>query len=1043
MTRRFWRFSAIALVGVIVVAVTLAVSYERLNVRNLTEVSADKNTSHARSLANVARESLLVLLQESSGRNFLQVRAAVVASDLPGIIASQISDLGLFKVNVFNLSSVVVYSTDPALIGIRIPQNPGIASALNGDTVSDIVRENSLNSFDQVVEVHDLIQTYLPFLSDGGEVTGVFEVYADVTPLLTHVSDTRRDIVLGVSGILAFLYLLLVWLYWRTDQRLVREQAATQSYLEQIKSAKNTLEVRVAKRTRKLEELRSFLQTAMDGVPDPAVVIDTKYQIKSMNKAASEVFAASKKTGEPIYCYSALHGLDVPCSDVGRQCTITSGLACKINENVERANGESQYVEFRTTPLRGANGELTGVIEIAHDLNEREQITFKLRQAQETAETASRVKSEFVATMSHEIRTPMNAVLGMTDLLRLTNLTRKQEGYIQTIQSSGNMLLSLVDNILDFTKLGAGALVIQKREFNVNELLERVLEIMGNHAYSKGLELIGLLDADVGLKVVGDRNRLRQILVNLAGNAVKFSDRGEIVIRIGIESEKKDMTNLLFTVSDCGIGMSDEVIAKIFTPFANIDDQGLETQQGSGLGLAICKQLVLQMGGQIGVDSKPGVGTKVWFTVPVQRKSQHGIDLQSSPPALQGKSVLTVHRNSVIDQAISSYAMAWGMSCDVVANDNEALERLQSSVIDGRPYAVAIIDISPQDTGGLSLARHIRAIDEISMLPIVLLAPISKPLEPGKISSIGRIRCINKPILPNELLSSLVQLIDTVSSSLDGNSHAADIDEDNAALRILVAEDNPVNRQVLTRMLESLGYLADFVEDGATVLEMLSTQSYDLVLMDCQMPEMDGEQVAEKIRADEHRFPSQPVIIAVTADASLEHRSACLAAGMDDFVAKPIRLGKLKHGMQKWKSLLAARREDADHFAEGAESRANRELFTNLHERVGGQDELFLSNYIDLFLKDTADRLEKLSTALLKQDTVSLKRECHSLKGACLEFGVARMGKYCDDLRDSAANGTLEEIPGLLLTLGREFARVKPVFEAERDLQANRSSPNL
>jgi len=479
MTRRFWRFSAIALIGIIVVAATLAISYGRLNINNLMELSADKNTVLARSLSNAARVQLLALLQQSSERDLLEIRAAAAASDLPEIMTRQVRELSVFKVNVFNRGGVAVFSTDPALIGIRFPQNPGIVSALNGASVSDIVRENSLNSFDKVIESHDLIQTYIPFLSDNGTLIGVFEVYSDITPFLTRVAETRRDIVVGVSAILTILYALLVGLYARTDQRLVKEQVATQGYLKQIESVKGALEVRVAKRTRLLKESRDFLQTAMDGVPDPAFVIDRNYRIKSMNKAARETFSTALNTGEPIHCYSVMHGLDVPCGDAGRQCTLKSGLPCKINENVERSNGDFQHVEFRTTPLRAANGEITGAIEIAHDLNEREQVAFKLRQAQETAETESRVKSEFVATMSHEIRTPMNAVLGMTDLLRLTHLTRKQQGYIQTIQSSGNMLLSLVDNILDFTKMGASALVIQNREFSVNELLECVLEIIG------------------------------------------------------------------------------------------------------------------------------------------------------------------------------------------------------------------------------------------------------------------------------------------------------------------------------------------------------------------------------------------------------------------------------------------------------------------------------------------------------------------------------------------------------------------------------------
>jgi hypothetical protein len=940
-------------------------------------------------------------------------------------------NLSVVKVNLFNSDSATVFSSDPTLIGIRLPENPGIIGALNGDVVSAIVRKNKFNSHDLVIETRDLIQTYIPFHDSAGVVVGVFEIYSDITPLLARISDTHLGIVSGVSGILVLFFALLVWLYGRTDQKLVREQVATRSYLGQIESANATLETRVAERTRMLEKSRNFLQTAIDGVPDPAIVIGTDYRITSMNKAARAAFAIDQNDGAPLYCYRTMHDLDAPCDDADYPCTLKNGVACKSTKNRKGSNGNDQQVEFRTTPLRGPDGELTGAIEVAHDLNEREQIAFKLRQAKERAETANRVKSEFVAAMSHEIRTPLNAVLGMTDLLRLTDLTRKQQGYIQTIQSSGDMLLSLVDNILDFSRLGAAALVTQKREFNVQELLERVLEIMGYHAYSRGLELVGVLDADLTLRVSGDRDRLRQILVNLARNAVKFSDEGEVVIRIGIESESDAMINLLFSVSDRGIGMSDEVKARLYTPFGNVGQQ-LEGQQGSGLGLTICKQLVEQMGGEISIDSKPGEGTRVRFTVPVERKAASVSDLAFDMPALRGRRLLAVHNSPVIDQAICAHAVACGMRCDIADSDEEAIDCLQTAARTDEPYAAAIIDSDVHDSSGLDLARQIRAADGISLLPIVLLAPISSPLEPGTISAIGRISCINKPILPSELLQSLLQLIDNGRPSVTDEGQTTE-DTD---LRILVAEDNPLNRQVLTGMLESLGYSADCVEDGPAALEALSERPYDIVLMDCQMPGMDGELVTRKIRDNAVNYNRRPVIVAITADASPEHRSKCLAAGMDDFIGKPIRLGELNSELERWKSMLVACEDDTG--STGQAPAGDHELLARLDHRTGSQDEPFLSNYVDLFLQDTEMRLQKMAEAMEDQDVTTMRRECHSLKGACLEFGMSRMDRYCDDLRHSVTSGSLDDVSGILSLLRREFERVRPVFEAEKARQANR-----
>ena len=1040
MTPRFWRFSLVAFLATVIVAVTLTLADNRVSVRNLTEVSADKNTALAQVISIASRQQIREHLIATKELTFRETRALAASTDFQDILRSYIRDLSIVKVNIFNTEQVTIFSTDRSLVGLRLPQNPGILGALNGEVVSDIVRQNSFNLHDQVVETQDLMQTYIPFLDDRGNVVGVFEVYSDVSPMLARISETRRGIVVAVSGILVVFYLLLIGLFGHTDQKLVREQAASASYLEQIESDNATLETRVEDRTRQLERARKFFQTAIDGVPDPAIVINNKYRITSMNKAARESFGIEPDADEPLFCYQAMHGRTEPCSGADFTCTMSSGLPCKQFKNRDR-NGDYQQVEFRTTPLRNAAGEIAGAIEIAHDLNEREQVAYKLKQAKETAETANRIKTEFVATMSHEIRTPMNAVMGMTDLLRLTHLSRKQQGYIETIQSSGNMLLSLVDNILDFSKLGAGALLIQEREFSVLELLERVLEIMGHPAYSKGLELVGVLDTDFSLTVLGDRNRLRQILVNLLGNAVKYSSEGEIIVRGVVEGETNGKLNLMFSVTDQGPGISDEDRKRLFTPFASDREDGQGTQRGSGLGLPICKQIVEQMGGEIGVNSKPGEGTQVWFSVPVRRAAAASVEFAGDMHSVHGRRVLTIHGNGSIDSAVCSYVMAMGLCCDMAASDDDALEQLQAAAREGDPYAAVIIDVPLHSSSGLSLARRIRATDEIHLLPVVVLASIAMPQKPGSISSIGCIRCINKPILPNELQRSLYQLI-VAKSSPDEVQEAGDIAGDfRQQLSVLIAEDNPVNRTVLTGMLDSLGCRSDCVEDGQAVLQALEEKPYDVILMDCQMPKMGGEEVTEQIRADEFRFSSQPIIIAVTANASVEHRTACLAAGMDDFIPKPIRLNKLRSGLQRWIALSAAKKNDSESVETGTVSAERRKFHAELQQRTGSQDESFLTNYIDLFLQDTAERLTRIAGAIEACDPELVRRECHSLKGACLEFGVTRMGRYCDDLHDTVAGGDIVDSLKLLQILQREFERVRPVFEAEKESNISRSRP--
>jgi len=839
------------------------------------------------------------------------------------------------------------------------------------------------------------------------------------------LAPSFRDLTVTGISVLGVVFCILVWLYRRTDLQLQKERAKARMYLGQIDVANTALEDSIAEGARLSQESQEFVQSAIDGVPDPTIIVGTEHHISMMNKAARKAFRMKGDPDGPNYCYRAMHGRSAPCDDSDHPCTLLSGKAYRKYEGRMNESGECRQLEIRSTPMLDSDGVVTGAIEVMHILDEHEQKTLQLRHDKERAEAASEVQSEFVAMISHEVRTPMNAVLGMTDLLRLTDLTRKQQGYIQTIQSSGNMLLGLVDNILDFRRLGAGALVLQKSEFNVVELLEQVLEITGHHAYSKGLELGGLLEGDMRLRVRGDRNRLRQILVNLVSNAVTFSDEGEIIVHAGVVTGNDAGTRLFFTVSDQGIGMSDAVMQDLFTPFATVDDAAARKQQGSGLGLTICKQLVEFMGGEIGVDSSPGAGTRIRFMVPVDLSPASGPDMALEIPALNGQRVLSVCRSPAIVDIVCSYTKAWGMNCDTASDTIDALERLREESRRGRAYGLLIVDDDDGSRLGLELAHRIRQIQDISALPIVLLRPISQPLKPGEISSIGNIFCVNKPVLQSELRLALFKITGTSALRRSGDTTVDRDDVELEDIRILVAEDNQVNRRVLTGMLNSFGHSAVCVADGLSVLTALEQTAYDIVLMDCQMPGMNGEQVTEMIRGDEQRFPLQPVIVAITADASVEHRSACLRAGMDDFIAKPLRLKRLRRGLNRWKAMVATRRSDS-----GA---GNRLLLERLHDRASGQSSTFLNAYIDLFLRDTSARLESLVDAFDRNDLYALERESHALKGACLEFGVERMSTYCDELRQSAAEDKGRQVPELLSNLRQEFDRIRPVFEAERN----------
>jgi len=849
-------------------------------------------------------------------------------------------------------------------------------------------------------------------------ITGLILIAAVIGVMILvpeRSADTRYAVALGAFGALSVVYLLHLVIHQRTVRRLAKEKAEFEGQLAERK-----------------KESESVLQSTIDGISDPVLFIDTDHRITMSNEAARKAFDVKADAEEAEYCYRAMHGLDAPCDPAVYPCTLRSGEAGKVIQTREDDEGVKRHVEIRTTPLHGEVGEIIGAVEVTHDLNEHELIALELRRAKEDAETASRAKSEFVATMSHDVRTPMNAVLGMTDLLQLTKLSRKQQNYIRIIQSSGDMLLSLVDNMLDFSNLKAGQLVLEKCEFDVVRLLESVLEMTGYRAYAKGLELAGSIRQDSLLRVSADRRHLCQIVINLVSNAIKFTNEGEVIINIAVDADADGQASMSVAVSDSGIGISEEAKAVLFTPFARPQQHRSTQHQGTGLGLAICGQLVEKMGGEIAVESELGRGTQVRFRVPVDVISTSEPGIAYPTLALAGRRALVVHANSKVAAIICGYFQTAGMKCEITGSASEVPGRLRDAANKGQAFDCTVIDVDlPGGTNGLSLARGIRAGKATEKLPIILLTPIARPLKVGQISAIGSIRCVDKPVLPSELWHNMCRVM-----GVDESVAASNVAESDRDMRILVAEDNPVNRGLLMGMLKSLNYLADYVEDGPAVLSALAAKPFDLILMDCQMPGLDGDQVTKELRQNTRLYPQQPIVVAVSADVSAEHKSRCLHAGMDDFLIKPIRLEVLRRGLHRW-SLLLDKTPAATSVADvSSPASLEQDLFAHLQDRAGGGGRGFVRNYIDLFLDDTATRLEVLRAALERQDHDTLRRESHALKGACLEFGATQMSDHCDALRAASRAGHPDEQFVELHGLRDEFERVRVLLEAEKNRQA-------
>lgn len=1028
MSRQFWRFAVTTLFGTLLVAGLLTVLNNRMMERQLTELGVEKNMILAQSLSNSLQPTLDTLLNPEPGLGEDSLAARLEVRWFQHFLDSQIENLSVVRVKVYNNKGLTVFSTRLEQIGENQSANPGVISARNGTPVSDTIYSDHLNTFEKVIENHNLIQSYVPIRNGATVITGVLEIYSDMAPLLTRIKSSQFGIKVGIFGILGLFYAVLIGISVRTDRALQRGQEARQNHLQEIKQARASLEQQVAVRTRDLEQSRSFLQTVMDGVSDAVVVIDTDLKVTTMNKAARERLPADYDPAEPINCYRATHHRETPCDGIEYPCTIQevirTGQPCTLIHTHYLSNNEPRQVEVMAMPLHDAQGEITGIVEVNHDITERERLNSELRQAKDAAEQASLAKSGFVASMSHEIRTPMNAVIGMTDLLLQTRQTRKQQEYIRIIQHSGDMLLSVVDSILDFSRLEAGALTLEKHAFNVADLMEGVLGMMGYQAYSKGLELAGRVAADDPVRVSGDSDRLRQILVNLVSNAIKFTERGQVLIRIEPVLETDGKTLLNFEVQDSGIGIDTAVRGKLFEPFTQVGASAVHRHDGTGLGLTICKQLVECMGGQIGVESEPGQGSTFWFSVTLDTSVEPVRQDQSTRDGLTGQRVLLVDDHADIRDMLCHSMRSWGMVCESEGDANAALQRLHQAASTADAFDFAVIDVDMSGTGGVSLARRIRADAETAKLPLVLLSSVAQPLDIGTVTSLSRARCIHKPVLPSQLSDNLLRV--TRNEELDqagaGCRHSVPLAMDQCSARILVAEDNTLSNQLLVNMLDSLGYQADSAVDGQAALKAVETKPYDLILMDCQMPGLDGGAVTRQLRGAGSRLPKQPVIVAVSANVSLQHREECLQAGMDEFVGKPIRLEKLAAGLQRWLPASAAVTLKADTPVQLSS------LYACVREALGEGDgeagEGLLDQYLNLFMEDARARLQTMTTALDAGEHERLRREAHALKGSCMQLGIRPLTDYCEALCEAAGNGQADVAAECLQRLQVELTRI-------------------
>ena len=775
----------------------------------------------------------------------------------------------------------------------------------------------------------------------------------------------------------------------------------------------------------KLDQERYLLHTLMENLPDSIYFKNLESRFMRVSRGLAQKFGMdepSQAVGKTDFDFFTEEHARRAWND--EQRLMSTGEPVLGQEEMETwPDGHHTWASSTKLPLRDKDGHVVGTFGISRDITSQKRAEEALRIAKEAAEAASRAKSDFLANMSHEIRTPMNAVIGMTELVLDTQLTHDQRDYLRMVLESADSLLMIINDVLDFSKIEAGKLDLEEILFDLHESVGDTMKSLAVRAHKKGLELTHDVPADVPVGVVGDPNRLRQIIVNLVGNAIKFTDKGEVVLSVHTESQTDNEVVLHFAVSDTGIGIPPEKQHDIFKAFEQADTSTTRRFGGTGLGLTISCRLVELMGGKLWVESEPGKGSTFHFTAGFERSSEPVAEspTRSERASLIGLRVLVVDDNATNRRILEEILLNWKMEPTVVASAPAAMKAMQAASDADTPFALVLTDGNMPDVDGFDLVRQIKQANLLKGAIIMMLSSADRSGDIARCEKIGIAAYLTKPIKQSELYDAIAAAIGLSRSATD--VVVPDRYHDIRPMRILLAEDSLVNQKLGMGLLEKQGHTVVIANNGREAVAAVEAQEFDVVLMDVQMPEMDGLEATVLIREREKATNRHVPIVAMTAHAMKGDRERGLSAGMDGYLVKPIRARQVYDALR---SIVTGRKppEDAP-----SQSVLDEHVFDwSLALRNVNNDSALLKDVVEAFLDECPRLMQQLREAIESSNSKVVQRTAHTMRGALRTFGGESAADYATRLEGMGRSGALDDAEISLALLEREIAALMPVL---------------